>query len=137
MLSHAVTPASTPREGTEDSATHLTPPQLGSRMTEARGGHKGSTILPTPPPCPSSQAPCKAQSFAGDFKWLLVRRCSQGWESGTQGCSQGWERGKRKKNSPGIANGWFGELQGGLHEGSAQGSDRSQPLPDLLKVQQD
>lgn len=47
-------PCQQPREGTGDSATH-------------------STAQP---------AQSKAQSFAGDFKWLLVKENSQRWEKG-------------------------------------------------------
>lgn len=59
------TPASTPGRGQGTLCHPLTPPRAGQR--------EGSTAQP---------AQCKAQSFAGDFKWLLVKENSQRWEKG-------------------------------------------------------
>lgn len=66
------------------SATHVPHHRLGSGMGQAGGSLKGSTAAPMHPTCPPSQAPCKAQSFAEEFKWPLVPGCSQGWERGSK-----------------------------------------------------
>lgn len=111
---------------------HIPHRRLDSRMAQAGGSLKGSTDAPCTQPAPSSHgAPCKAQSFTGDVQWLLVREQLQGWERRTQG----WERGK----TPLLQMGGLESCKEGtsLSKDSAQGSGRSQPLPDLPKVQQD
>ena len=126
-------PLPAPRGGDRGLCHPHIPPQAGQRDSTGRGKPRRQH---RPPPCtqpaPSSQAPCKAQSFAGDFKWLLVRGHSQGWARG----SQGRERGK---NPLLLQMGGLESCKGGtgLREDSARGSSRSQPLPDLPKVQQD
>lgn len=119
------------------SATHVPHHRLGSGMGQAGGSLKGSTAAPMHPACPPSQAPCKAQSFAEEFKWPLVPGCSQGWERGSKEAHTEGRGGGG--NPPLLQVGGLESYKGGtgLHKDSAQGSGRSQPLPDLPKVQQD
>lgn len=85
-------PLPAPRGGDRGLCYPHTPLQARQQDSTSRG--KPQRQHSPPPPCtqlaPSSQAPCKVQSFTGDFKWLLVRGHSQRWERG----SQAWERGK-------------------------------------------
>lgn len=100
------TPARTPRRG-----QGTLPPTYPTAGWAAGGSLQGSTAPPCTQPTSSSQAPCKAQNFAGDLKWLQVRRKLTRVGKGVTRM----RKGKKKQNqkSPVIANGWFGELQGG------------------------
>lgn len=102
----------------------LNPTTVLTLTVLSRSAGPGGAVPASTPGCPPPSG--TAQSTARDFKRLLARGCSQGWE------------GKTRKN-PLLQEGGMESCKVGSSpcQDSAQGSSRNEPLPDLHKVQQD
>lgn len=101
---------------------------------------KTAQPLHAPKLSPPARLPAKPKASVGTFKWLPVRGCSKEWErEGGDRHKDAHRDGKGEKNPLLLQIGGLESCKGetGLRKGSAQRSSRSQPLPDLLKVQQD